>query len=80
MIATGTLLGPYEIRSRLSAGGMGEIYRARDERLSREVAIKVLPGDFARDEDHLRRFEQGARATSALNHPNILAIYDIGAH
>jgi Tol biopolymer transport system component len=79
-IAAGTCLGPYEVLSRLGAGGMGEVYRARDTRLSREVAIKVLPATFSEDADRLRRFEQEARATSALNHPNILTIYDIGTH
>src|SRR5712692_1224595 len=59
---------------------MGEVYRARDTRLDREVAIKVLPANFATDTDRLRRFEQEARATSALNHPNILTVYDIGTH
>ena len=79
-LATGTRLGPYEVLSPLGAGGMGEVYRARDTRLDREVAIKVLPASFANDEDRLRRFEQEARATSALNHPNILTIYDTGTH
>jgi eukaryotic-like serine/threonine-protein kinase len=73
-------LGPYEILSPLGAGGMGEVWRARDTRLDREVAIKVLPASFARDVDRLRRFEQEALATSALNHPNILTIYDVGDH
>src|SRR5262249_46641632 len=59
---------------------MGEVWRARDTRLNREVAIKVLPADFARDADRLKRFEQEALATSALNHPNILTVYDIGDH
>src|SRR3974390_1069284 len=76
----GQKLGPYEIVSALGAGGMGEVYRARDTRLGREVAIKVLPASFATDSERLRRFEQEARAVAALNHPNILAIYDIGQH
>src|SRR5215831_18428091 len=79
MLSSGTKLGPYEIRSSLGAGGMGEVYRARDTRLGRDVAIKVLPSSFAIDPDRLRRFEQEARAVAALNHPNILGIYDIGA-
>jgi serine/threonine protein kinase len=79
-IARGTQLGPYEILSPLGAGGMGEVYRAHDKRLNREVAIKVLPASLTNDEDRLRRFEWEARATSALNHPNILTIYDIGMH
>src|ERR1700693_3627070 len=73
-------LGPYEIVSPLGAGGMGEVYRARDPRLGREVAIKVLPDSFSRDADRLRRFEQEARAAGVLNHPNITAVYDIGTH
>ncbi len=80
MIASGTKLGPYEIVAPIGAGGMGEVYRARDTRLSREVAIKVLPAEFTRDAERLRRFEQEARAASALNHPNILTIFDIGSH
>src|SRR5437879_10978833 len=79
-LATGTKLGPYEIIAPLGAGGMGEVYRARDTRLNREVAVKVLPAAFASDADRLKRFEQEASATSALNHPNILTIYDIGTH
>jgi serine/threonine protein kinase len=71
-------LGPYEILSALGAGGMGEVYRARDTRLGREVAIKVLPASFSQDADRLRRFEQEARAASALNHPGILTIHDFG--
>jgi Tol biopolymer transport system component len=78
-LAPGTSLGPYEIQSLIGAGGMGEVYRARDARLGRSVAVKVLPRDFAEDPDRLRRFEQEARATGQLNHPNILAIYDIGS-
>src|SRR5437870_4503793 len=79
-LAANMLLTHYRILSPLGAGGMGEVYRALDVRLDREVAIKVLPADFAKDADRLRRFEQEARATSALNHPNILTIYDIGTH
>ena len=79
-LAPGTQLGPYQIVAPLGAGGMGEVYRASDPRLGREVAIKVLPGSLSRDLDRLRRFEQEARAASALNHPSILAIYDIGTH
>jgi eukaryotic-like serine/threonine-protein kinase len=77
-LTPGTKLGPYEIQSPLGAGGMGEVYRARDPRLKREVAIKVLPQAFSSDADRLRRFEQEALATAALNHPNILAVFDIG--
>src|ERR1700736_5336142 len=77
-LAPGTKLGPYEIQSLLGAGGMGEVYRARDTRLGREVAVKVLPPAFAADPERLRRFEQEARSTAALNHPNILALHDIG--
>ncbi len=79
-LTPGTRLGPYEIIAPLGAGGMGEVYRARDPRLGREVAIKVLPASFCADLDRLRRFEQEARAASALNHPSILAVYDIGTH
>jgi serine/threonine protein kinase len=79
-LTANTTLAHYRIVSPIGAGGMGEVYRARDERLGRDVAIKVLPADFARDEDRLRRFEQEARATSALNHPSILTVYDIGNH
>lgn len=77
-LTSGTKLGPYEIQSPLGAGGMGEVYRARDSRLKREVAIKVLPRALSLDADRLRRFEQEALATAALNHPNILAVFDIG--
>jgi WD40 repeat protein len=79
-LASGTKLGPYEIVSLLGAGGMGEVYRARDSRLKRDVAIKVLPQSLSLDADRLRRFEQEALATAALNHPNILAVFDIGTH
>jgi Tol biopolymer transport system component len=77
-LSAGAKLGPYEIVAPLGAGGMGEVYRARDSRLKREVAIKVLPQAFSLDADRLRRFEQEALATAALNHPNILAVFDIG--
>ncbi len=80
MLTAGDKLGPYEIVGPLGAGGMGEVYRARDARLGRDVAIKVLPASFASDAERLRRFEQEARAVAALNHPNILAIFDIGTH
>ena len=79
-LTPGTKLGPYEILAPLGAGGMGEVYRARDMRLGREVALKILPESFASDADRLRRFEQEARAVAALNHPNILAVFDIGQH
>lgn len=77
--APNTLLGPYKITSLIGAGGMGEVYRAHDPRLSRDVAVKVLPASFTADTDRLRRFEQEARAVAALNHPNIVSIYDIGS-
>ena len=76
----GARLGPYEIVAPIGAGGMGEVYRARDTRLGRDVAIKILPPAFASDPDRLRRFEQEARAAGQLNHPNIVALYDIGTH
>src|ERR1035441_7763633 len=79
-LTSGSKLGPYEIQSPLGAGGMGEVYRAQDTRLGRDVALKILPESFARETDRLRRFEQEARAVAALNHPNILAIHDIGQH
>ncbi|HMF08089.1 MAG TPA: serine/threonine-protein kinase, partial [Thermoanaerobaculia bacterium] len=78
-LSAGTRLGPYEILAPLGAGGMGEVYKARDIRLDRYVAIKVLPEEFAHDQDRLRRFEKEARAASALNHPHILAVYDVGS-
>ena len=77
-ISSGTKLGPYEIQSLLGAGGMGEVYRAKDARLDRIVAIKVLPASFSADHDRMQRFAQEARAAAALNHPNILSIFDIG--
>jgi TolB-like protein/tetratricopeptide (TPR) repeat protein len=78
-LATGTRLGPYEILAPLGAGGMGEVYRARDSRLGRDVAVKVLPAELSSDGERLRRFEKEAKAASALNHPNILTVHDIGA-
>ena len=79
-LSPGTHLGPYEIVSPLGAGGMGEVYKARDTRLGRDVAVKVLPESLARDAERMRRFEQEARAIAALSHPNVLAIYDTGTH
>src|SRR5438132_3631766 len=80
MIATGTKLGRYEIRSQIGAGGMGEVYHAFDPKINREVAIKVLPAAFSADKDRLARFEQEAQAAGSLNHPNILSIYDVDTH
>lgn len=77
---TNTKLGRYEIHSQIGAGGMGEVYRARDPKLGRDVAIKVLPADFSADPDRVRRFEQEAQAAGTLNHPNILSIYDVATH
>jgi serine/threonine protein kinase/Tol biopolymer transport system component len=77
-LASGTKLGPYVIHSSIGAGGMGEVYRAHDSRLNRDVAIKILPESFSADPDRLNRFAQESRATAALNHPNILSIFDIG--
>lgn len=77
-LTPGTRLGPYAIVGAIGAGGMGEVYHATDTRLERDVAVKILPADVAGDPDRLRRFEQEARAAAALNHPNILAVYDIG--
>ena len=79
-IETGTKLGRYEIRSKIGAGGMGEVYRARDLELGRDVAIKVLPSGFSADTSRLQRFQQEACAAGALNHPNILIVHDVGAH
>src|SRR6476469_3680335 len=77
-LVPGTRLGPYEIVALLGSGGMGEVFRARDTRLGRDVAVKVLTTDAAEREDRRARFEKEARAASALNHPNIVSIYDIG--
>jgi serine/threonine protein kinase/Tol biopolymer transport system component len=79
-LEAGTRLGRYEIRAVLGVGGMGEVYVARDEKINRDVAIKVLPAAFSEDAERLRRFEQEAQATGALNHPNILAVFDVGTH
>jgi eukaryotic-like serine/threonine-protein kinase len=79
-LSAGSRLGPYEILGQIGAGGMGEVYRAKDPRLAREVAIKVLPASFSQDADRLRRFEQEAKAAGVLNHPNITAVYDIGTN
>ena len=78
-LPSGTRLGPYEIAGPLGAGGMGEVYRARDTRLERTVAIKILPESFGSDRERLERFQQEARILSALNHPNLMAIYDVGS-
>src|SRR5262252_5753006 len=78
-LAAGSRLGPYEILAPIGAGGMGEVYRARDARLNREVAVKVLPGHLAEDADALSRFEREAKAIAGLSHPNILALHDFGS-
>ena len=79
-LSAGTHLGPYEVVELIGAGGMGEVYKARDLRLGRDVAVKVMPASFAADPERLRRFEQEARAVASLSHPNILAVHDIGQH
>jgi len=79
-LSRGQGIGPYEILSLLGAGGMGEVYRARDARLRRDVAIKFLRAETSSDPERLRRFEQEARAAGALNHPNVLAVHDVGTH
>ncbi|MFL6245744.1 MAG: protein kinase domain-containing protein [Thermoanaerobaculia bacterium] len=80
ILTAGSRVGPYQIVAALGAGGMGEVYRARDPRIGREVAVKVLPPAFAADADRVRRFEQEARAAGALNHPGLLTIFDVGTH
>src|SRR5438093_278801 len=79
-LSAGTRVGPYEIIGAIGAGGMGEVYRARDTRLGRDVAVKVLPEAFAKDPDRAARFEREAQSIAALSHPNILAIFDFGVH
>src|SRR2546422_11416947 len=76
-ITSGTRLGPYEILAPLGAGGMGEVYRARDTKLGRDVALKVLPEAFAKDAEHMARFQREAQVLASLNHPNIAAIYGL---
>src|SRR5213594_2896752 len=77
LMTRGTRLGTYEIVASLGAGGMGEVYRAKDTRLGREIALKVLPAEFARDADRLARFEREARTVAGLNHPNIVTLFSI---
>ena len=79
-LQTGMQVGPYQILGALGAGGMGEVYRARDTRMGREVALKVLPASYAADPDRLHRFEREARTAAALNHPNVLVLFDVGTH
>src|SRR4029453_1515899 len=79
-VSVGQRLGRFEILGQLGAGGMGDVYRAHDPQLVRDVAIKTLPSALSRDPDRLRRFEREARATARLNHPNILAVHDVGVH
>ena len=79
-LAAGTRIGPYQVTGSLGSGGMGEVYRARDARLARDVAIKVIPAGLAADPERVQRFEQEARAAAALNHPNILIVHDIGTY
>src|SRR2546426_7978419 len=76
----GTSLNQYRITASIGAGGMGEVFRARDTRLNRDVAVKMLPRDLVADADRLRRFEQEAKTLAALNHPNVLTVFDTGVH
>jgi len=78
-IASGTKIGPYEVLAPLGAGGMGEVYRAKDTRLGRDVAIKILPKDMSADPERKERFQREARTISSLNHPNICTLHDIGS-
>jgi serine/threonine protein kinase len=78
LLSAGSRVGPYEVIAPLGAGGMGEVYRARDPRLGRDVALKVLPDEAAGDPDRLRRFQHEARAVASLNHPHVLAVHDVG--
>ena len=80
MLKPGTRFGPYEVVATIGRGGMGEVYRAKDNRLGREIAMKVLPEEFSRDPERLRKFEHEARATAALSHPNVVVVYDVGQH
>ncbi len=79
MLSPGDRLGPYEVVSALGAGGMGEVYRARDTRLGREIALKALPEGVASDPGRLKRFEREARATAALSHANVITVFDVGS-
>ena len=79
-LSSGARLGPYEIQAAIGAGGMGEVYKARDTRLDRTVAIKILPAELSADPDRRARFEREARAVAALSHPHICTLYDIGTH
>src|SRR5262245_17548591 len=78
-LAPGGRLGPYEILAPLGAGGMGEVYRARDPRLARDVALKIVAAAGVNDPDHIRRFEREAKAVAALNHPHVLTVFDVGS-
>src|ERR1043166_6127972 len=79
-VTIGTILASYEVTALLGKGGFGEVYRAKDKKLKREVAIKILPAEFSRDADRVSRFQREAEVLASLNHPNIAAIYDLAAH